>query len=262
MLRLGRPLCLIFMLAACSASTPIGEPSNSSIAQAASPSAASPTPTARPTATPTQRPTPEPSASLNKVGQWVYAWKSFAGSSYVSYQVIVEVVNEGNGWAELAGFSSDYTILSPSGGVTATGRFIYEYPKYLGPGETGYLVEDSSQDGVTVDAFASVDVSGRYDQSPEPDITFEVSDIVWRNAQFSDGLTATGFLTATGGDAESVSLAVLCIGDDGSPLGATTTNLIQNVTDGVRKGFETVSETPPLSASQCASTVGFAETPF
>jgi hypothetical protein len=196
---------------------------------------------------------------VEKVGQWVLAWKSFEGSDFVSYQVILELHNAGNGWAEISPFNSDYTVLNGDGGVVATGSFTYAYPEFLGPDETGYLIEDSAQDGVAVADFVSVDVAGRYDDSRPPAVTFEVADVTWRAEEFSDGLTATGFVTATGGDVSDLALAVLCIGDDGTPLGATTTNLIQNVTDGVRKGFETVTETPPLSASQCAQTLGFAE---
>jgi hypothetical protein len=188
----------------------------------------------------------------------VFAWKSYEGSSYTSYQVIVELTNSGTGWAQLSPFNSDYTILDPSGGVVTTGSFTYAYPEYLGPGQVGYLIEDSVEDNVPVANFASVDASARYDVVDAPGATFTFSGLTWKKDSIGSGLVATGFLVADR-DVRDASVGVVCLNADGAPIGATTTNLVQNVTSGAKKGFETIQETPPLKASACASTVGFAQ---
>jgi hypothetical protein len=214
-----------------------------------------------PRVTPTQAPTPtpEPEAVVNKTQQVVIAWQD-EYSDYVSYQVVLEVRNTGTGWAKLSGFNSDYTILGPDGGVVTTGRFNYEFPKFVGPGEFGYLIGDGSDiggGGSAVADYASVDISGRYDSTSSPDVTFKVTDIALKAESFGGGLVATGFVTASA-DVSDAALAVICFDAHGKVLGATWTNLLQNLMAGQHKGFETVSATPPLKASDCAAVAGFA----
>jgi hypothetical protein len=223
----------------------------------------SPTPppraTPRPTVRPTPRATPEPAATLEKTQQVVHAWQA-QYSDYVSYQVVLEVRNTGTGWAELSAFDSDYTILGPDGGVVTTGSFTYEYPKFVGPGEFGYLVADGSDIGggnATVADYAAVEISGRFNQVGSPEVTFEATDIALKAESFGGGLVATGFLTAST-DVSDAALAVICFDANGQVIGATTTNLLQNLAAGQKKGFETVTGTPPLKASDCASVAGFA----
>lgn len=215
--------------------------------------------TPRPTVRPTPRPTPEPAAVVEKTQQVVHAWKADY-ADYVSYQVVLEVRNTGTGWAELSGLGSDYTILGPDGGVVTTGSFNYEFPKFVGPGEFGYLIADGSDiggGGSTVADYATVEISGRYDAIGSPEVTFEVTDIALKAESFGGGLVATGFVTGSK-DVTDAALAVICFGPNGQVLGATWTNLLQNLTAGQRKGFETVGGTPPLTASDCATVGGFA----
>jgi hypothetical protein len=222
---------------------------------------ASPSPRATPRATvrPTPRPTPEPAAVVEKTQEVVHAWQG-EFSDYVSYQVVLEIKNTGTGWAELSGFGSDYTILGPDGGVITTGSFNYEFPKFVGPGEFGYLVADGSDiggGGSTVADYATVEISGRFNPIGSPAVTFEVTDIALKAESFGGGLVATGFVTPSK-DVTDAALAVICFGADGQVLGATWTNLLQNLTAGQRKGFETVGGTPPMSPSDCGTVGGFA----
>lgn len=241
----------LVLLSGCASSSPL--PTGSTEAS----QKATPTSQPTPTAVPTPRPTPKPEGQLETVGELVLAWGS--ASHFVSYIVIVEMHNSGTGWAQLLPSQSDYTVLNGSGGVTVTGSFFHAYPEFIAPGETGYLLEDSLQDGGNAADFASVTADGRYNSVDPPAVTFEVAQVTWRKGANSDGLTATGFVTASGSYVTDAALAVFCLGANGEILGASSTNLLQNLADGVAKGFETVTVTPPLRASQCVTTVGYAE---
>jgi hypothetical protein len=246
-------LALTLVLASCASPSP--QPSGT--LGSAAPST---TPIPTPTAVPTLSPTPEPAGQLETVRQLILAWKS--STIFVSFQVVVEVRNTGTAWVRQTPLQSAYTVRKADGGVTVSGTFPYAYPEYIGPGETGYLIEDSVTDGVTVADFATVQVSDRYVQAPAGTFaTYVVDKIAWRSHSFTDGLTAKGVITLTP-PAEAVSnvaVAVLCLRADGGPLGVTTTYLVQNLTAGVAKDFKTMTESPSLRPSQCVTTVGYAE---
>jgi hypothetical protein len=194
---------------------------------------------------------------LEKTQEVVLAWqREFA--DYVNYQVVLEARNTGTGWAELSAFDSDYTILSPDGSVVTTGGFTYEFPTFIPAGGLGYLVADGSDIGGSsvIGDYATVEISGRYDSVLVSGATFEITDIALKPDAFGGGWVATGFVTASE-DVSDAALAVICLGAEGQVLGATWTNLLQNLTAGQPKGFETVGGTPPLQAS-CASLAGYA----
>ena len=111
--------------------------------------------------------------------------------------------------------------------------------------------------GSTVGDYATVEVDGQYEPVDQPDVTFEVSDIALKQDSFGGGLIATGFVTASS-DVSDAAIAVICFGPRGGLKGGTWTNLLQNLTGGDPKGFETVGSTPPLSPSDCATVGGFA----
>jgi hypothetical protein len=197
-------------------------------------------------------------ADVRKGEGKVIAWGT-EYSDYVEYVVVQEVVNDGDGWAELSAFNSDYTLLDSDGGIITTGSFTYALPRYLGPGETGYLVEYSVDDsGTPADRFATVEAEGRYDEVAGAKYTAEVTDVTWRHDEFSGGLTATGFLTASKA-MDSAAVIVMCVGEGGEVLGVTSTNLVQNITARERKAFETIQNTPPLDPSQCVETRGYVD---
>ena len=217
------------------------------------------TPRVTPTPRPTPVPTPEAEGELVKTQEVVIAWQN-EFSDYVSYQVLVEVQNVGTGWAQQNAYDADYTILGPDGGVVATGRFTYAFPEYIPPGGFGYMVDDGSDIGggsLSVDDFATVEVDGQYLTVDSPGPTLEVTDIALKPESFGGGLTATGFVTASE-DVADAALAVICFAADGNAIGASWTNLLQNLTGGQPKGFETVRGTPPMTTAECATVEGFA----
>jgi hypothetical protein len=247
------------LLAACSAQTGVKSSTTPGDAVATPTPTERPTPRVTPTPRPTPSPTPEAKGELTKTQAVVIAWQN-EFSDYVSYQVLVEVKNTGTGWAHQQPFNSDYTILGPDGGVVGTGSFTYAYPEFIDAGEFGYLIADGSDiggGGSTVADYATVEVDGRFEAVDGPGPTFKVSDIALKPESFGGGLNATGFVTASE-DVRSAALAVLCFGADGKVRGGTWTNLLQNLTAGQKKGFETVTDSPPLAVSDCPTVAGFA----
>lgn len=250
-------LAAIVLLAGCTGRQLAADPTESVAESASTTARPEPTPAPTPTHEPTPRPTPEPEADLRRGAMTVVAWMPQFGDSPWG-QVFVEIVNDGDGWAELQPGDSDFTILDANGGLVTTGFFIYAYPEILGPGETGYLAMETVGDpGQSPEDFVTVEAEGGYDPVREPDVTFEFADVQWRQDEFSGGMTAAGFLTATA-DVEDAVVGVFCIGPEGTPLGFSYTNLVQNITAGERKAFETVGSTPPLTADRCVETKVFA----
>ena len=101
------------------------------------------------------------------------------------------------------------------------------------------------------------EAEGDYNPVREADVTFEYADVEWRPDEFSGGMTAAGFLTASV-DLEDAVVGAFCIGPEGRPLGYSYTNILQNITGGERKAFETILSTPPLTPDQCVETRVFA----
>ncbi len=107
-------------------------------------------------------------------------------------------------------------------------------------------------------SFVTVEADGRYDEADGPDVTFTFEELQLVKSEYEAGYTARGFITADA-DLSDAAAAVVCLDAEGKPLGATSTNLIQNLSAGERKGFETISATPPLDPAQCAEVLGFAQ---
>jgi hypothetical protein len=217
-------------------------------AQAPTPATPPPTATPTPTATPrtTRRPTPSPAeAELERGRLELIAWKP-RYSDYVYYLVIQEVSNVGDGWAEMAAFDSSFEIFDADGAVVTTGNFLYAYPVALGPGQTGYLIEQGVEEGFRVDDFHSVTFDGRYrDLARPPDQALEVSNITLRRADYDDGLYVTGQAQNTGTeDIDSAHVAAIFFDDQGNIIGASTTNLLEHIDAGQTKAFETIGSNP------------------
>jgi hypothetical protein len=173
------------------------------------------------------------------------AWKP-QYSDYVSYIVIQEVENRGSGWARVEAFQSDYAIYDGSGAVVTTGSFLYSYPDYLGPGQTGYLIDDSVQDGYAAADFARVEINARYnDVDGPPTNPLVVSNTTLRRASFGGGLEVTGEVENTGTEsADSAHAAAIFFDASGDIIGSSYTNLIENVAPGQKKAFETIDSNP------------------
>ena len=223
----------------------------------ASASSDHPTPRATPTQDPTPQPTPEGEGELVVKQKVVIPW-TLQYSDYTSYQVIIEMENVGNGWAQVSPADSDYTILGQTGRVVTTGSFTYAFPEFIPPGGVGYLIEDGSENRVGPRFFHKVEFDGRYDAVEAAEETFKIRDIALRQEDFGQGISATGLVTASD-DVDDAALAVICFGIRGQLLAATWTNLLQNLTGGTRKGFETVNASPPVSPSDCVGVEGYAE---
>lgn len=236
--------------------------------------ASSPAPTALTTAaTATAEPSPPPTATprattsptiaanepnLSKGQTVLTAWTP-PFSEYVYFMVIQEVINTGTGWAELRAFDSSYEIFDQSGAVLTTASFLYSYPVYIGPGETGYLIEEGVQDGADEADFASVNVDGRYrDVEGPPDQMLETSNLTLRVRSLDDSLFVTGQARNTGTrDVDRAQVAAIFFGSDREIIGASTTNLLENVGAGQTRAFETIGGNP-LRRSQVVDFVAVA----
>jgi hypothetical protein len=251
-------LIAVLATAGCTAATKdLGtQPPGSAAASTASPAAAA-TPSTVVTAAPTPTPAPtvgEASVSITK--KIVHA--SASSGSYVRYEVIIEVKNSGTGWADMTRGTSDYTVYSSDGSVTATGSFTYAYPRYLGPGETGYLLQQSVTDNGKVADFATVDASGQYDsvEAPGPKITTD--KIKMKADSYGGTVSVTGTVTNTSTtDVQRVVVGVIMLDAAGNPLTFDYSNLVDNLNAGQTKGF-TASGWAPVKVSQVASTLAFA----
>jgi hypothetical protein len=230
-------------------------PGNTGVATASPSAAASPSPIVTRAPTPTLAPTPG-QADVSIVKQIVHAWPS--SGSYVSYQVIIEVKNNGSGWADMIRGSSDYTVYDKDGGVTATGSSPYAYPRYLGPGETGYLLAAGIEDGVKVAAFATVDASSQYKPVDEPGPKLTTAKINLKAEAYSGSVAVTGTVTNTSSvDVARAVIGVIMFDSAGNPLCYDYTNLVNNINAGQTKGFS-ASGSAPVTLKQIATTLAFA----
>lgn len=238
-------------------STSCSSPASLSTTPAATPSAPTPSATALPTSA---------QANLIKTHELLFAWQDNHDASLVGYQIIAVLENQGAGWADLIPTQSRFSVLDASGNTTVDGLFTFGYPEFIAPGATGYLVGDGLSGGKVADFVTVTDSIGplSFLFVTSPQATFVVSGITWRTEPpdyLGPGLTATGTVTtAWPTEIKHVDVAVLCIGSDGAILGATEAQLSQSISPNQNTSFETVSTTPPLKPSDCATSVGVAGT--
>jgi hypothetical protein len=239
------PAVLVVLLAACSSS---GAPSaNAAVtaAQSATPTEST-TPPPTPTDSPTPKPTEKPAADVTKVQQVVIPWRRDRSDPYTNVLVLIEVENHGDGWAELLPSSSDYSLLSSDGSVAGTGSFLYAYPALVAPGKHGFMWDGTAIDGVSPDDIADAEIDARFDDASDVDAeSFSFTKVTWKQPQYEQGLSATGFITnKTNADMLSVAVGVVFYDKAGKILGVSDTNLVENLDAGERQGFETLAENP------------------
>lgn len=248
-------LILAFAIAGCnSAGAPVSSAAASTAPMTSAPAAPtaevtpSPTPTLAPneaTPDPTSEPTPEPTeelvSSADITRQYVRACTSYGWTEAV---VIATIKNTGTTWVELLASDSDYTVLDADGNVTTTGSFSYAYPRYLAPGQVGYLADDLTTDSAKAAEFRKVEVDGQYLDADQADaILLQASRIKIATDSFGER-TATGLLKNTSStDVDNAHVAAFFMDAKGNPIGFTWTNLVENVRAGKTKGFETVGDT-------------------
>src|SRR6185369_10979098 len=126
-------------------------------------------PTATPTTVASEAPNPTPTAELSgsvvKVRETI---KPCTTSGFVQAMIVIELKNEGTGWAELQG--GDYTIYDGAENVLGTGSLTYSYPRFLAPGATGYLADGAFVEGAKASAIKRVEADGKYDQASADDV--------------------------------------------------------------------------------------------
>lgn len=244
---------LVVLLAACGEQAP-DQPTDSPTATTTQPDAAEPTFTAE--ATPTARPevTPSPvaaDADVVVVSTTMMVPPS-ADFSLLGYQLGAVVENQGDSWAMLLPFDSDWTVLNAEGGVTSTGQMTLAIPQYVEPGGTAYVLTYDVSEGVSPEEFDSVEIDVAYRSVDEPDVTFEIANTQVRDDQFY-GLTATGFVTSDE-DRDFVEVVAVCLNEAREVIGFATAQ-VMDLAAGQRKSFETTGPPNQVTAADCADTV-------
>jgi hypothetical protein len=182
---------------------------------------------------------------------------------HVFYQVFITVKNDGAGWIDSMRGHSDYTVYGPNNGVTTVGTFRYAYPRFLGPGETGYLLDEGSSTGTTLGDFVRVEASFGYKAVAEPGPIL-VADKVSLKPNVYGSLDVTGTVTNEGtvGVSDTV-VGVVMFDAAGKPLAFDYNNSVSNpdsvkdLAAGQTKGFAIAGYVPVLLAD-VASTKAFA----
>lgn len=252
------------LLAACGgSSTPVA-----TITPSVTPSShvETPAPTAVPTVEPTPyvetpaptvEPTAAPRADVIVVRRVIIPWE--VSSSFVRSNVIVEIRNDGTAWAEIIAGMSQYTVLARNGDVIHTGSFTYAYPRYLAPGQTGYIAEDSITDSYSLKDVGRVEANPYYIQVGSADaVVLKTSKTKNTRDPYDGSYTTTGTVTNPGTKRlSSVHVGAFYLDANGKPLGFSWTDLVQNLGPGQSKGFKTVSDSPPIH-TKISRTVVFA----
>ena len=189
---------------------------------------------------------PEPEANVVKVSEMVRACTIYDS---VQATVIVELHNDGSGWAKLGG--GDYTIYDEDENVLGTGGFTYSYPQFLAPGATGYLAEMAYLDDAKAKDVKRVEADGSY-EDVEADEVVELSTAKTKvkREEYGDGLFTTGTVTnESSEDTTSVHVGSIFLNGKGRPIGFAMTNLVENLKAGKTKGFETLAQGCPVKKS-------------
>jgi hypothetical protein len=176
--------------------------------------------------------------------------------------IIIELKNEGTGWAELRG--GDYTIYDGSENVLGTGSFSYSYPRFLAPGATGYLADGAYVENAKASAIKRVEADGGYDEASAEDvIELSTAKAQIKRESYGDGLYVTGTVTnKSSEDVQSAHVGAFFLDAAGRPIGFAYTNLIENLTAGKTKGFETVASDCPIKRTSVAKVVVLAGNDF
>jgi len=235
----------VILVAGCSAAGP----AESTVAPTLAPTTAI---SSAPTAMPTR--TPKLEGVADKTQEKLTVWES---DYYVYAQVVAEINNTGGDWVEILRPSSEYTIYAEDGSVTETGMFLYAYPPYVAPGEKGYLCDTAIIEG-GVAAAAKVEVDVHYRTVNAPGIVLTVSAV--KLIPRGEGFVASAIVKnpSSADQVRNAAAAVIIFGANDALLGCTSTNLIENLSPGESKGFETAWETPPLKQSAIKRFAAFA----
>lgn len=157
--------------------------------------------------------------------------------------LIIKLANKGAAPAHIDGSGSDYTIYAADGeSVLQTGDFLYTYPEYLAPGESGYLAQDVriSEPAKKVKG-AQVEFEPAWETVDETDVTTYSVAKVKNKWDRSSGMSTKGTIKVNGDEAiNSGWVGAIYLDANDKPLGYSYTNLIENLKPGKPKGFSTV----------------------
>jgi hypothetical protein len=179
------------------------------------------------------------------VKEYLIAWQE---DVFAQANIVVEVKNTGNAWVHLEPSESDFTIYEPDDTVATTGSFLYSYPAYLGPGQTGYFAEEITTDDAKARNMKRVETNTYFNEADQSDaILLTVAKVKNTRPAYSfDGITTSGTVTnRSGQDVTQASVGAFYFDGNGRLLGFSYTNLVENLADGQTKGFKTVSGAPP-----------------
>lgn len=165
-----------------------------------------------------------------------------AGSSYAEALIVVEVKNTGAGWIELLASSSDWTIYDADNAVVTTGGFIYAYPTYLAPGETGYLAEHAVINDVKAKSFKRVETDGQYAPVEAADAIILTASKTKNRLDSGETITAGTITNKSDQDVQNAHVGAFYFDAKGKLLGFSSTNLVENLRAGKSKGFVTLGE--------------------
>ncbi len=185
-----------------------------------------------------------PGGKVAIVRQLAIPWQSEFGM----VDIIIEIRNEGARPAQINGGA--YTMYSKSGAELDKGVFLYAFPKFLAPGATGYIAERDYSSVWNAADVGTVKATFDYDWIDEARTYLTTADIATEKDPYGSGGYITSGTVTNRSDVfvPMAHIGVFYLAADGTPLGFTYTNLVENVAPGQTKNFTTVGESPPMTS--------------
>ena len=220
-----------------------------------------PAPSLPGTEPPPVTPAPATPASTSGAEQDQAVLRTWTESGYVTAQVITPVTNTGTTWIELLQFDTNWTIYDATGGITATGSYASEVgPRYLAPGETGYVVADNFDNSDPKSAYATAEMDVYFNETT-PQERLTVDDVKVKSDDIG-GLEVLGQVTNPGSErVDSADVLAVFLDDSGSPLGFAD-GLAQNIEPGSPRAFTASASFVGISLSDVAQTLVYASSSF
>jgi hypothetical protein len=206
------------------------------------------------TPAPTQPRSAPPSSSVT---QYDPLFATYYSDGYLTVQILLPVINDGNTWVELDEFNSSWTAYDSSGAVTETNSFDAAAPKWLAPGATSYLVSEWFGDQHKPADFNTVQASGRYKGVDAPDTILTTSNITTRKHEFG-GVEVTGVAHNPGTtDIDNADVVAIFYNANGTVLGFAK-GYIDNATANADTAFQIDSSFATISLADIAKTEVYA----
>lgn len=257
--RVASPLVVLAILVGCSGAEPSStltpasagtqtvapEPTSNAETPQPTANAETPAPATDPTPnaeTPSPTAVPEGKGAVVREGMIRYQHKY---SDYPEATIYIEVKNIGTGWIEVLARESDWTVYNEAGEVVDTGKFAYAYPRYLAPGETGYLAEDYPFVGEKLADLVRVETNS-YSASVDESDVIVLKTAKTKNTRDTngEGYETSGVVTNTSAEeVPSAHVGAFYFNANGKLIGFSYTNLVENLGAGQTKGFKTLAYT-------------------